>query len=159
MYEKVELQEWAIENEPLENMRYYKGYWDQIIFIRDVINGIFHNTRDKMNSVYVISTHTSKSIELPVYLIEVKEYNLKIILRDNFHGWIITVISEVPLEIESKNLFDCHKTVEKVYAEGFKDSLVKNNYAENKKEFTINIDNKFKLYTFIHLMNNNITRK
>ena len=38
---QVALQAWANEHEPSEEMLYKKGYWTQILFVRDKIPYIF----------------------------------------------------------------------------------------------------------------------
>lgn len=61
--------------EPKNCMIYKKGYYNQTVFIRDEINGLLHSNYEEYreNPVKVISVHISKSIKLPVYLIDLKK--------------------------------------------------------------------------------------
>ena len=75
---KIELQEWFMNHMPSDEMLWKQAAVNQIMFIRDKISWL---VQEKREEVQVISTHISKSIELPVYYL--KRDNLHIILRDN----------------------------------------------------------------------------
>lgn len=154
------LQEWAITNEPKKEMIYYKGYWDQIIFIRDRIPSLLarsvpnvysnkgHKLYDEIKeSLSVINTHMSKSILLPVYYTECK--NTKIILRDNFYNWKVSVISDIPVEHNFNGLIDEDETINPIYCEGFPEELVFGRYKNNDGKFTVEIGDNYNLYTFL----------
>lgn len=92
----VDLLTWMRVYEPKNEMGYKKGYWNQTVFIRDEINRMFYSKYEdyKANPVKVISTHRSKSIILPVYYIFLEGYNTKIIIRNNFYDWKISIDSK-----------------------------------------------------------------
>ena len=153
----IDLLSWCRVNKPSETMNYEKGYWSQIMLIRDSINMILNDYRDV--PVMVISTHTSKSIELPVYEINIKNHGIKIILRDNFHDWKLSIISEKDISIDFLNLFDEEEVINPIYCEGFKDNQVFSSYSKNKSQFTLEIRDDFRLYTFMHILIENLKTK
>jgi len=88
------LQDWAKNNEPNDKLRFKNGFWPRVIFVRDIISYILF--KDHEHQVTVISTHTSKSVRLPVYQIQLPN-GLIFTMRYNFHNWKISVDS--PKEI------------------------------------------------------------
>jgi hypothetical protein len=98
----------------------------------------------------VVGLHNSKSIDLPVYKIE---YNDKIFyLRNNFYNWIVSVISETPIEIKLLEKFDKDNTIPHVYCEGFKKEWVFGKYKDNHKQFTFLINCNYDLYVLFWLI-------
>lgn len=97
------LQEWFNENMPDESkLRYAKGAIDQIIWVRDVVHIMFLNSmvdKSEMDwdeakaTLTVDGTHTSKSVLLPVYRIDIKGHSFKI--RANFHNWCVRYSHEL----------------------------------------------------------------
>jgi hypothetical protein len=162
--EPVDLQKWAIENEPSKEMYYYEGYWDQIIFIRNIITYLIFDTSDEAErSRSVVSTHVSKSIKLPVYQFEAKKLGLTLTLRYNFSDWKVSVSSHIPITCDFMSLFDGSQEWSTHYCEGFGADRIYKSFNENNKEFTVELDNKFKLYTFIvvltHFLKSSLTIK
>lgn len=152
---KFPLQEWAVENEPSKNMIFYQGYWEQILFVRDIIPRVILSNlsfEEARNCLKVISTHTSKSIKLPVYEITIPEHNITIILRYNFYDWKISVVSEKDIELDFMSLFDEEEEIAHLYCEGFPRELVFSSYSHNKKQFTFEVRGKYKLHTFLWLL-------
>lgn len=156
----VDLLSWCRVNQPSDEMIYKKVYWTQIMFIRDTINNIFYKSYKEYenNPVMVINTHTSKSIKLPVYEINIKKHNLKMILRHNFYDWKVSVISNKDISIDFMNLFNENDVINSVYCEGFKKEQVFDSFKNNKKEFTFEIDDNFKLFTFMYILNNYLNK-
>ena len=97
----------------------------------------------------MISTHVSKSVTLPVYLINLKELGIEIILRDNLYDWKVSVSSDSELYFETMDLFDEFKIWNSTYCEGFPNNKIFGCYNENKFNFTIRLDNNYGLYTFL----------
>ena len=64
-YKWAHLQTWFMENRPGETMRYKESAEAQIMFVRDEIFNFFKD--ELIDRLEVISTHTSKSIKLPIY--------------------------------------------------------------------------------------------
>ena len=157
----VDLLTWCRENEPSDNMVYKQEYWKQIMFIRDTLNTIFYNNREeyKANPVMVINTHTVKSIEMPVYEIILKDYDVKFILRNNFYDWKISVISKNDIEVDFMGIVDENEVINSVLCEGFKANQVFGCYKDNKKEFTFKVRSRYELYTIMYIIKNNLIKK
>lgn len=147
------IQEWANAHVPGENMIYKDAYWDQILFVRDRIPSIFAKDFGEFENIQkninVVSTHTSKSITLPVYNVYLKDLGVTLIMRNNFYDWKISVVSEKELAIDFMELFDEKQKITEMYCEGFKSQWVYPSYEENKQNFTIELSNDYELFTFL----------
>lgn len=130
------LHAWAMNNEPPDAMIYKKGYWIQIQLIRDELFGMFH---DRVKEISVVSTHTSKSIILPVYKVSLADGTI-MIMRCNFHDWKVTVISSTPVLLNTACL-RANEGINPIYCEGFDPSWVLGPYAQSSKEFTFEASN------------------
>lgn len=151
----VDLLTWCRVNKPRNEMVYKQGYWDQIMLIRDSINLLFYSNYKEYidNPVMVINTHTSKSIELPVYELNLKQQGVKIILRNNFYDWKVSVISNREIDVDFMGLFEEDNNISYLYCEGFKREQVFKSFKEDKTQFTISLPDNFKLYTFMYILN------
>lgn len=130
------LQSWFMENRPKEEMRYKEAAERQIMFVRDDIRYLF---KDDVYCVEVISTHTSKSVKLPVYHL-VLNNGFEVIMRGNFHNWVISIISPFPIELPNEILnSEYNEQIEHVYCEGFQKDWVFNPYPTNRRKFTVQI--------------------
>lgn len=151
---------WFMNNKPGENMIYKDAANRQIIFVRDEVPNFF--TKFMLKKIQVISTHTSKSIKLPVYHI-VLENGLELIMRGNFHDWKITVSSPFEIPLPQELLSNCCRTPEKIshhYCEGFDRDWILDSYMNNKKEFTIEIGaSLYDLYTFFFLLSVEVNKE
>lgn len=154
------LHTWFMENMPGEQMIYKKSAEAQIMFVRDEVPNFF--TKSILKTIEVISTHTSKSIKLPVYHI-VLTNGLELILRGNFHDWKISVSSPFEVELPEELLTNSTLSGEKInsyYCEGFKNEWIWDSYMKNKKEFTIEIGaSLYDLYTFFFLLSVEVNKE
>lgn len=148
---------WTVNNQPHPKMLYRKAYWRQVLFVRDTVylTLLPYNKNRNYNKVFdklkVVSSHRSKSVDLPVYRIKFK--NLELIMRNNFYDWKISIKAKKSIKgFEKYKLFDENKKISSVYCEGFDDSWVYDSYAKNNKMFTVEIGNDNLFYTFIHLL-------
>ena len=140
----MKLQEWANENIPDEDLIYKDGYWNQIKFVRDEVPRTLAIDYEDLKKIEinVISTHTSKSVKLPVY--EILWRGCRFTLRYNFYDWKISVESPVELfPINFFGLFAIGKNIHSVYCEGFPKERVFGSFLENRKKFTIAIDGRY----------------
>jgi hypothetical protein len=167
---KIKLQDWihahiqAVGDEML-----WKGaFGDQIYFVRDrlapVVGVGLEREYDERcgDIVYVISTHQSKSITLPVYEIVREDLGLKIVLRDNFYNWKMSVISDKPVEADFTGLFITSPPTESkytgdhlhpVYFEGFPGDLIFGYYdTSDKKKWSAEIGDSYDLMTVVFLI-------
>lgn len=154
------IQEWIEANPIQENMR-YRGYAEvQLLFVRDrltglLLNDISYDSREQI--LRVISTHTSRSITLPVYKFNLKSlFGLDIILRDNFHDWKVSIDSLYPIPCNFMNLFDEQKEIDPSSCEGFPKEYIFGSFKKNSRQFTIEISDHYKLHTFMWILNDYI---
>jgi hypothetical protein len=155
---KIPLQEWLQNNQPKDEM-YWKGSaQDQFYFMRYAVIGAFP-LKDKPDlenfraNLCVISTHTSKSITLPVY--EILWNGFRFILRGNFHDWKVSIDSPIPIFINFSKfgLFNPEQKIHYVYCEGFQGEWVYGPYAGNPKQFTIELrNNEHEVYCFLKIL-------
>lgn len=138
----MQLQEWANAHQPAETLIYKDSYWDQIIFVRDKIAGLLAKTYEEYKviqaSMKVISEHTSKSVRLPVFRVELAD-GTAFTMRYNFYNWKVSVISPRNVKADFMGLFNPNERIHEVYCEGFPKGLVYGPYAENKRQFTIEL--------------------
>ena len=103
-----------------------------MIFVRDKISKLLNAP------VAVVSNHTSKSVELPVY--QIVTDNFIITMRDNFHDWKISVstINNLPesFYILVKNLISegIEENIHYYYFEGFRREWIYSKLHLIKKE-------------------------
>lgn len=138
----MQLQEWANTHQPAENLIYKDGYWKQIIFVRDKIAGLLATTYEEYKAIQanmkVVSMHTSKSVRLPVFRVELAD-DTTFTMRYNFYDWKVSVNSPHDVEADFMGLFDPNRRINSVYCEGFPEELVYGPYTENKRQFTIEL--------------------
>jgi hypothetical protein len=148
----TKLQEWANDNQPAEDLIYKDGYWDQIIFVRDKLAGLLATSYEEFQAIQagmkVVSMHTSKSVRLPVFSVELED-GTTFTMRYNFHDWKVSVSSPSDVEADFMGLFNPDSRISSVYCEGFPEELVYGSYAENKRQFTIELSaGNYHLFTF-----------
>jgi hypothetical protein len=130
------LHAWALNNEPSDEMNFKKAFWDQIFAVRNTLAEMF---KDRLKEIRVVSTHTSKSIKLPVYLVTLVDGSF-FIMRDNFHDWKVTVCSRTPVILNTAVL-RCNEQINPIYCEGFEEQWVLGPYAKSNTMFTIEVYN------------------
>lgn len=99
----------------------------------------------------VVGLHMSKSIQLPVVKLQFKNGPV-VVLRDNFHDWNISVVSEHPIK---HNFFDVVATedIDYCYFQGFPKEYEFGPYKDNNKQFsTYCRTNLERVWTFLFLM-------
>lgn len=99
--EKVTLRHWRKENPIRETLCYKEAAINQMDLVFNHLNYQLSNMIQEANEttgkttdiieVTVCSTHTSKSVLLPVYCIE--ENGIKLVFRCNFHGWCLKIFT------------------------------------------------------------------
>lgn len=152
----VDVTAWIRVNEPDENLIYAKGLGNQVCFVRDRLCQLLRPTYEEWrdNPPLVISTHYSKSVKLPVFQINLEKYGIEMVLRYNFYDWKISVKSDKPLDFDYMGLFSPTKEISYLYCEGFPRDKVYGSYEQSHSQFTIEIDSRYNLYTFIFLLKN-----
>lgn len=170
---KEKLNDWWLNNKPDENLIYKDGLREQCLFVRDILmlNMFiemttdylkYENFSDEQSAIfesfvpYVIGTHRSKSVLLPVMEMDLSKIGLKIILRCNFYDWCISVESDNEINCDFMGLI----TNEKGYFEGFPKDRIYGNYSrQNNKNFSVVLNNKYEVYAFMFLLRNYVTNK
>ncbi len=149
--EHMNLQEWIRENKPNPSMVYESEWWRQIYFVRDNLGGGI-GWRDSW-IIQVISAHTSKSVTLPVYRI-VCGSGLSMILRNNFHDWKLSVVSDRDIDVDFGDLIDCgERNLRPVHFEGFPKELIFAGYSpDNRQKWSASVGTKFCLWTVVWLI-------
>ena len=141
----MNLQDW-INRQTVDDEMLWKGaFGSQMVFIRDTLAMLVRRglSYEQFNDVQVtvISEHRSKSIVLPVVSLERKDIGLRLILRNNFYNWKLSVISDKPIIANFDGLFHTTPPVEPdytgnpmnpVYFEGFPKNLVFGYYEDSE---------------------------
>lgn len=124
----------------------------QLVFMRDTVAGALLGA-----PVFQISTHRSKSIELPVYGFVLRN-GTTVVARDNFHDIKVSVNPLkalpkkcVPVDLItaglSSDIYDC-------YLEGFKKEWGYGKYVPGKKGgFTVEVYDDYNFYVLMHGIN------
>jgi hypothetical protein len=143
----MKLQDWMRENQITSDMLWKSSDQNQLYFMGRKIAPMCNQNGD----IEVISTHRSKSIDLPVYDISIGTM-VRFIVRDNFYNWKVSGKSEVDLGIDFKGLIDENKRISACYCEGFPEDLVFGPYNDNKRAFTVDLPNQYTVYVFFWLI-------
>ena len=148
----INITSWVRVNRPRPTLLYREGLAKQCVFVRDVLNEMLYEGEEESSIIepQCVSFHTSKSVKLPVFMIEVKKLGLKLILRNNFYDWKMSVISKKPINDDFKGLFDSSKVA--TFCEGFPEKYIFGTILQNNKKFTIEVDNDYELYTVVYLI-------
>lgn len=158
------LQEWMRQNilDADENLIYKKAGVSQCVFVRDRIHPLCAMEVEvgegwgarydwlEAHPVEVISTHSSKSVPLPVYLIEVP--GLRLVMRNNFYDWKVSVESDRPVEDVFHGLVRHGEEIHKVYCEGFQSEWVYGPYTPGAQKFTVSLGGDHELWAFLYLL-------
>lgn len=156
---KEELKYWNRKLKLDDNLIYKNAAETQISFVQNKIVGNLLRTVG-----FVVSHHYSKSCELPVYFIKMRN-GIKIIMRCNFYDWKLSV--EIPEEyaVLPPNYLpeDClsydmvvnkGQKIPPCYLEGFKEEWCYDAYIPEHpgKKFTVEIPDDERLYVILHYL-------
>lgn len=157
------LQAWFNANQPADDLLWKDGLAEQVMFVRDRVAplvgwGLSWEVR-REGVAFVISTHRSKSVRLPVYELARPDGALRLILRNNFYDWKLSVISEVPLDCDFEHLFVTSKAEDRcnylsgVYFEGFPGDLIFGHYDDSdRRRFSASIGGNHALWAAAFLV-------
>lgn len=148
----VPLQEWINANLPSTRGSAGGAAVEQAIFVRSRLHPVlapsYHERQTK--PVLVVSEHTSKSVRLPVYLIEAQ--GVRMHMRCNFYDWKVSVAADAAVGDRFFTLFNRSDQIESVYCEGFKDEWVYGPYVESHSRFTVSLPTHDTMWTFCFLL-------
>lgn len=145
---------WMRKDNIDDKMLWKKAAEHQECFLRDEICMNLLRT-----NAFVVSTHRSKSIQLPVYFFMMRN-GIKVTCRENFYGWMLSVKlpKDRPYEdIIPKDLIECgyDGDISSCYFEGFRDEWVFEGYKPNDKKqrnFSFGIYSDYEFYTVMYML-------
>lgn len=159
-------QNWLLDHDPSDDMKYKQAWWDVYVFIRDKIipmfdlvdketyhklhgEDYFKKKTESINSfVEVIGTHWSKSILHPVIKLTYK--GVTFVIRYNFYDYEIAVIGDIPITLPSR-LF--YSKDEQFFYQGFPEEYqLKERYFDGAEKFMASVIYKHEFFTFMFLM-------
>jgi hypothetical protein len=169
-----DLDEWVKENVPDDDLLYGKGLASQVNFVRNEIPSIlaisYQEVEGIRKQIRVVSTHTSKSVTLPVFQFDWDDY--KFTMRNNFHDWKVSVhwvhewqnIADIDFgNVVSEGLSE---PINSVYCEGFRENAIYGSVEEArsdpnkwKRGFTVSIGGSYSLWTFFWLIERRVRDK
>lgn len=88
----VTLPRWLKENTPDDDMIYRTAFWNQVMWVRDILAPHCLSTHQG-HDVFVSNTHMSKSVVLPVYYMTINGNSFE--FRGNFHDWCLVGMTEL----------------------------------------------------------------
>lgn len=123
---------------------------------------------DCRESAYVIGEHRSKSVRLPVYSLERPDLGLQIVLRDNYHDWNVSVLSETPITTDLRGFgLDYRRETDRArfpdgyipgnswgycFFQGFPEEVQFGPFSENPRRFSLCISSNYAVFTFVWLI-------
>ncbi len=171
---KLQLQEWYrqwLEEYKDSNKIYARVNGEaslpQAHFVRDVLPSvIWGNTWSEVcdQHVTVIGEHTSKSVRLPVYGIEVPHLGLRLVMRYNYFDWNASIISERPIEADLQGFETAFGTGQPragwcegdswgyCFFQGFPPEYCFGPWVLNSRKFSLCIEDNYNLFTFVWLI-------
>ena len=158
---KTPLQEWFkahLDQDP--KLRWLDAMKSQVVYVRDDLAYLVGGNRE--DTAFAIGEHRSKSVVLPVYLLERADIGLQFYLRNNFYNWKLSVVSERPTEADFSGLFMTEPPpdptytgdpLRAVYFEGFPRELVFGYYGpSDKRRWSAEIGGDSRLWTTLFLI-------
>lgn len=142
------LLQWMRKQEIDDKMIWKKAAEHQEIFVRDDLCASLLHT-----PVFVVSTHCSKSIELPVYRFMLHN-GIIVTARENFYGWVVSIKSPFMVDLPEDLVYGDEEDgkngdVVDCYCEGFKSDWV---YPYGTKEVrlsTFRVSDNFRLWALM----------
>lgn len=152
------LQTWVRETVIDDNLLYKKSAEAQILFLYDLA---YLAGKSPQDGLYIISTHLSKSVQLPVVSLELEDVGLQFVMRGNFYNWKLSVLSEKPItDPNFEALFHTTPPVDKsytgdplasVYFEGFPSEYIFGYQSLDARRWSAELGSEYDLYTTIFL--------
>lgn len=87
--------------------------------------------------VRIVGQHTSKSVSLPVFGIEIPHLGLSAVLSNNFCDWTVSVAIPRGVDITSMRYFVFMDALDSTLCPGFEDGWVRGAYSPTATEWTV----------------------
>ena len=162
---REKLNEWWANHIPDDILIFRNGLEEQCVFVRGEIAGLFLDIATDISKYksyteewdkefervfpYVIGTHYSKSVKLPVMELDLSKIGMKIILRCNMYDWCISVESKREVVCDFLDL----ETNREGYFEGFPKNRIYAAYSKNNRNnFSICLKDKYEVYMFMRIL-------
>lgn len=137
-------------------------YLPQLQFVRDQLAPLLWRDKsyddlprgekrpDCKRLVDVVGEHTSKSVRLPVYEIHRPDLGIRVVLRENYHDWNVSVNSDRAIYHD----YDVPLDFGYVFFQGFpaEDQFKAYDRETNNRRFSFAMSSDYDLYTTIALM-------
>ncbi len=146
------IDEWIKSNEPKEGLLFKDALYNQIDFVRDVAEIFARSIKEFDNMIKVDGTHMSKSVNCPVYHIELKDFGVRIWMRYNFYNWNVSIDSDNPITCDFLGTFN-DDFYDNCYCEGMTNHKF-GKYGDNNKRFTVYIKSEYNVYAFFLCIKN-----
>ncbi|MCM1214063.1 MAG: hypothetical protein NC548_06035 [Lachnospiraceae bacterium] len=154
-------QQWLMTHDPEDKMLWKKSFWNHNVFIRDILGDLFcpykskyhnidkdhdYNVRKYNDTISVIGTHWSKSIENPVIMIKYRGET--IVFRYNFYDWEIAVIGNIPIILPERLIPET-----RFFYQGFPEKyVIKERYTHGATTFICGCQSMYQMYTLMFLL-------
>ena len=129
---------------------------EQVYFVEKRINKLLQPSNDDWLKYpsQVISIFYADLVKLPVYQINIKKYEVEVILSFNLYNWKVSIKSNTPLKFNTMGLFDLSRKIPSIYCDGFPENKVYGSYRQNSSRFTLELPTAYDLYTLMYLLKN-----
>ena len=143
------LLQWMRSSEIDDSMCWKNAAERQMCFVRDVLC-----TNLLQVPVFVVSTHTSKSILLPVYRFRLQN-GIIVTARENFHGWVVSIKSPFVVNLPEDLVHGDEKNgdVTHSYCEGFKEDWVYPYGVKDVRLSTFRVESNYMLWALMRELN------
>ena len=154
-FARMPLSAWIEKHLPKPEMYWKDTATSQFKFLAKLSTFLFPNEAKRERCAAVVGTHWSKSIELPV--VEFQLENARIVMRDNFYDWKVSVQIDEPIDIDVigssfTELFDPKGEHSECYCEGFSEYDVFGSFDSDRRRFTVSIGNDDNLMKFCEML-------
>jgi len=150
-WKAITLQQWTNENITDHNIATNKA-WLQTRFINNRLCGVlstdYEDWERNINNIFVVATHQSAGITLPVYKIRLDNKTIFTLLGESDDRWVLSVDSPVDLDTDFMGLFDPEEQISRCNCTRIPAGSLYGSYSESRKQFTVWIRNHYMMYTF-----------
>lgn len=143
------LLQWMRSSKIADSMLWKDAAESQMCFVRDVLC-----TNLLKVPVFVVSTHTSKSILLPVYRFRLQN-GIIVTARENFYGWVVSIKSPFVINLPEDLVHGDGENGDVTYSfcEGFKDDWVYPYGIKDVRLSTFRVESNYMLWALMRELN------